>query len=304
MRLVLTETAAQAGAAAVTGLQYAFATVNEWHNDDGRLSERRTALLAWVKTAAGPVLLGTAADGEPSSLPAALAWEGLPAPNGRLSAPPDDWRDRPLVLHPAAAAVLVTGMASSLASRSGRAAAEKLADRRVLSWLTLLDAPAIPPGYDRDDLGNPARKTALVVDGRIRPPSPLRAGIPLGHAVFNHDTGTFTAPQTPRLELEGQMVTVPPHALELVWCLGGLQRYHADGTVRLQCFSRVAELPGSWFSVRLRGKPVPLLLQARGLAGPRTTVHSDSDVTTRSLVLASAAELEGAGHAAVTVITP
>ncbi|MGW7364412.1 hypothetical protein ACWGI8_13535 [Streptomyces sp. NPDC054841] len=303
--LVLTEAAARARAA-VAGLQSAVATVHEWHGDDGLLVARRSDLLARVETAGGPVLLGTATYGEPSALLEALPWDELGAlPQQSAGAgPPDDWRERPLLLRPSPAAVLVAGTAFSLTSRGGRATAQRLSGRRVLPPLTLRDLPVAPAEYDRDDLGNPARSTMLVDAGRICPPSPLREGIPLGRAVWDHDSAAIGPPQLNRLELTGPDVALPPQAVELVRCVEGLQRYHGDGTVRLQCLARTADRPGVWFSVVLRARPIHLLRQAVGLAGRPTAVHSDSDVTTRSLVLAGAAELEGAGHAVVTVITP
>ncbi|MGW3149928.1 MULTISPECIES: hypothetical protein [Streptomyces] len=304
-RLLLTEAAARA-AAARAGLQSAVATVRQWHGADGLPLARRTELLARVETADGPVLLGTAAYGEPSALVESLPWDELAAPaeQSDTAAPPDDWRERPLVLHPSPAAVLIAGTAFSLTSRGGRATAHRLAGRRALPPLTLRDLPSPPAENGCDDLGNPAHGTTLVDAGRICPPSPLDEDIPIGRAVWDHDSAAFRPPQLIRLELSGPEAVPPPHAVELMWCVEGLQRYHSDGTVRLQCLARTADRPGVRFSVVLRGKPVHLLRQARGLAGPPMAVHSDSDVTTRSLVLAGAAELEGAGHAVVTVITP
>lgn len=306
--LLLTEAAGRA-ASAVAGLQSAVAQVHEWRDADGLLVSRRAELLARVETPGGPVLLGTSGPGDPAALVEALPWDefgAFPEPFGS-DAPPDDWRERPLVLRPSPAAVLVAGTAFSLTSRAGRATARRLAGRRVLPPLTLRDLPSVPPESGRDDRGDPAQPTTLVDIGRICPPSPaspLGEGIPLGRAVWDHDTGAFGPPQLARLQLTGPDTEVPPDAMELVCCVEGLQRYHGDGTVRLQCLVRTADRPGSWFRVVLRGKPIHLLRQARGLAGPPTAVHSDSDVTTRSLVLASAADMEGAGHAVVTVITP
>lgn len=302
---LLAETAARAGTVD-GGLQSAVATVREWHDADGKLLERRTELLARVETARGPVLFGTAGNGEPSSTAEDLPWHELAAPVAGTAGedPPADWRERPLVLCPSPAAVLVAGTAFSLTSRGGRDTAHRLAGRRVLPSLTLRDLPTAPSAYDLDDLGGPAEPTTLVDDGRIRPPAPLREGIPVGRAVWDHDSGACAPAPLARLELLGPDLPLPPHAVELVRCVEGLQRYHADGTVRLQCLARVADRPGVWFTVVLRGKPVHLLRRARGLTGPPTAVHSDSDVTTRSLVLAGAAELEGTGHAVVTVNNP
>ncbi|MFD0399051.1 hypothetical protein ACFVHI_13345 [Kitasatospora sp. NPDC127121] len=313
--LLLTE-AAERTASAVAGLQSAVAQIHEWRDGDGLPVSRRAELLARVETPGGPVLLGTSGPGDPAGLVEALPWDEL----GALSEPfvpadpPDDWRERPLLLRPSAASVLVAGAAFSLTSRGGRATAARLAGRRILPQLTLTDLPSAPPGSaldgsappgsGLDDRGDPALPTVLVDGGRICPPPPLAEGIALGRAVWDHDTGGFGPPPLARLELGGPLAEVPPDAVELVWCVEGLQRYHGDGTVRLQCLARVANRPGGWFRLALRGKPVHLLRQARGLAGPPMAVHSDSDVTTRSLVLAGAAEMEGAGHAVVTVITP
>ncbi|MEV7187403.1 hypothetical protein [Kitasatospora sp. NPDC093102] len=303
--LLLTE-AAERTASAVAGLQSAVAQVHEWRDSDGLPVSRRAELLARVETPGGPVLLGTSGQGDPAALVEALPWDEL----GALSEPfvsadpPDDWRERPLVLRPSAASVLVAGAAFSLTSRGGRATAARLAGRRILPQLTLTDLPSAPPESGRDDRGDPALPTVLVDGGRICPPPPLAEGIAPGRAVWDHDAGGFGPPPLARLELDGPRAEVPPDAVELVWCVEGLQRYHGDGTVRLQCLARVADRPGGWFRLALRGKPVHLLRQARGLAGPPMAVHSDSDVTTRSLVLAGAAEMEGAGHAVVTVINP
>ncbi|MFD7597389.1 hypothetical protein ACFV6D_30720 [Kitasatospora sp. NPDC059812] len=333
--LLLTE-AAERTASAVAGLQSAVAQIHEWRDGDGLPVSRRAELLARVETPGGPVLLGTSGPGDPAGLVEALPWDEL----GALSTPfapadpPGDWRERPLLLRPSAASVLVAGAAFSLTSRGGRATAARLAGRRILPQLTLTDLPSAPPGSGLngsgldasaldasaldgaaldgaalgasglDDRGDPALPTVLVDGGRICPPPPLAEGIARGRAVWDHDTGGFGPPPLARLELGGPLAEVPPDAVELVWCVEGLQRYHGDGTVRLQCLARVADRPGGWFRLALRGKPVHLLRQARGLAGPPMAVHSDSDVTTRSLVLAGAAEMEGAGHAVVTVITP
>ncbi|MFI9627281.1 hypothetical protein [Streptomyces sp. NPDC052042] len=306
--VLLTEAAGRA-ASAVAGLQSAVAQVHEWRDADGQPVSRRAELLARVETPGGPVLLGTSGPGDPAALVEALPWHELGAFADPLGsgAPPDDWRERPLVLRPSPAAVLVAGTAFSLTSRAGRATARRLAGRRVLPPLTLLDLPSAPSEWARDDRGDPARPTPLVDAGRICPPppaSPLGEGIPLGRAVWDHDTAAFGPPQLTRLRLTGPNAEVSADAMELVCCVEGLQRYHGDGTVRLQCLTRTADRPGSWFRVVLRGKPIHLLRQARGLAGPPTAVHSDSEVTTRSLVLASASDMEGAGHAVVTVITP
>ncbi|WP_338674978.1 hypothetical protein V1460_19790 [Streptomyces sp. SCSIO 30461] len=306
--LLLTEAAGRAASGAA-GLQSAVAQVREWRDADGLLVSRRAELLARVETAGGPVLLGTSGQGDPGSLVDALPWDEL----GSLDAPfdhvrpPDDWRWRPLVLRPSPAAVLVAGAAFSLTSRGGRATAKRLSGRRVLPPLTLTDLPSAPPEVGIDDLGALARPAPLVEAGRICPPppvSPAATGVPIGRALWDHDAGGILPPPQARLELTGPETEVPPDAVELVWCVEGLQRYHGDGTVRLHCLARTADRPGGWFRLVLRGKPIHLLRQARGLAGPPTAVHSDSEVTTRSLVLAGATDMEGAGHAVVTVITP
>ncbi|MDM4719454.1 hypothetical protein QTQ03_07530 [Micromonospora sp. WMMA1363] len=302
--VLLTDVAARIGAT-VDGLQSAVATVDEWRDGAGLPVARRGDLLARVETAGGPVLLGTVGYGEPSGLVPALPWGDLAglarAPD---AGPPDDWRQRPLVLSAAPTAVLVAGAAFSLTSRGGRETAQRLAGRRVLPALTVRDLPAAPPGHDRDDLGNPAETRTLVDAGRICPPPPWHEGMPRGRAVWDHDAAACGPPPLARLDLTGPDLAVPSGAVELLWCVEGLQRYHGDGTVRLRCVARTTDRPDDRFLVVLRGRPIHLLRQARGLAGSRTAVYSDSDVTTRSLVLASAAELEGAAHAVVTVRTP
>lgn len=179
--LLLTE-AAERTASAVAGLQSAVAQVHEWRDGDGLPVSRRAELLARVETPGGPVLLGTSGPGDPAGLVEALPWDEL----GALSAPfvpadpPEDWRERPLLLRPSAASVLVAGAAFSLTSRGGRATAARLAGRRILPQLTLTDLPSAPPesgpdgpGQDAsglDDRGDPALPTVLVDGGRICPP--------------------------------------------------------------------------------------------------------------------------------------
>lgn len=123
------------------------------------------------------------------------------------------------MLRPSPAAVLVAGTAFSLTSRGGRDTAHRLAGRRVLPSLTLRDLPTTPSAHAQDDLGGPAQPRTLVDDGRIRPPAPLREGIPVGRAVWDHDSGACAPPPLARLELLGPDLPLPSHAVELVRCV-------------------------------------------------------------------------------------
>ncbi|ABP55487.1 hypothetical protein [Salinispora tropica] len=299
--LLLTDATARIDAT-LDGLQSAVATIHEWRAGDGLPVAGRSDLLVRIETAGGPVVLGTAGHGTPLELVSTVAGQDLAVlAHPPAAEPPTGWRDRPLILRPAPAAVLVAGAAFSLSSRKGRRTAAQLTGRRVLPALTIRDLPAVPSGYDRDDLGDPAEASVLVDAGRISPPGQWRDGVPPGRAVWDHDAATCGPPPIVRLELDGPDTVTPPNAIELQWCVEGLQRYHGDGTIRVHCVARPVDRPEESFVIVLHGKPIHLLRHTRGLTGPRTAVYGDSDVTTRSLVLASAAELEGAGHAVVTV---
>ncbi|WP_018583056.1 hypothetical protein [Salinispora arenicola] len=285
------------------GLQSAVATIHERCAGDDPPTIGRADLLVRVETAAGPVVLGTVGYGAPAALVPAITGHDLAGLAHQPDAePPDDWRERPLILRPGPSAVLVAGAAFSLTSRNGRQTAQRLAGRRVLPGLTIRDLPAVPTGYDLDDLGDPAEVNTLVDAGRICPPARWRDGVPQGRAVWDHDAAACGPPPIVRLDLDGPDGTAPSNAIEVLWCVEGLQRYHGDGTIRIHCVARPVDRPDNSFVIVLHGKPIHLLRHARGLTGARTAVYGDSDVTTRSLVFASAAELEGTGHAVVTVV--
>jgi hypothetical protein len=277
-------------------LQSAVAEVRERRTQRGDAISLTTSVLARVETVGGPVLLGTSSSDISVALPFDELAE-LPADCLGSAAVPPDLRDRPILVHPSVAAVLIAGTVFSLTSRNGRRTAQQLEGRKVLPSLTLIE-PAAARGMD--DLGLPDHRFRLVDGGVMGPPMP--AGIRPGHAVWDHDTGRCVADPTTRVELRGNPSVPPDHALELVWCVEGLQRYHADGTVRLRCLARLADRPGDWFSLVLRGKPIHLLRYTTGVHGRRTTVYTDSEVTTQSLVLASARTMEEKGHGSITVV--
>jgi hypothetical protein len=268
-------------------LQSVVSEINEVTTPDGRLIDWAVTALARVETVGGPVLLGTV-----GALPdIVLPFDEL-ARVTEIGDAPADFADRPMVVHPSVAAVLVAGAAFALTSRGGRQGARKLAGRRVLPPITLVRAV---DGVD--DLGIRRSPEMLVDNGVMCEP-----GDGTEPAVWDHDTAECRHDPIPRLGLYGTDTAKPGNALELVWCVEGLQRYHADGTVRVQCLTRTAELPGAWFCLALSGKPVHLLRHVVGVHGPETTVFTDSNVLVPSLVFASARTVEESGHGRFAII--
>jgi hypothetical protein len=161
----------------------------------------------------------------------------------------------------------------------------ELAGRRVLPDLTIVDMPSNHPPEGVDDAGVPARPHALVAGGYLREVA-HDDGVMRGRAVWLHDRQALGPPATAKLELTGPEHAAPADPIDVRWCVEGLQRYHADGRLRLRCLARRAG--DGWFAFELRGRPLNLLRAAVGLTGPRVRTFSDDEVTTRSLVLASA----------------
>lgn len=233
-------------------------------------------LLARVETAGGPVLLGTeAAAHDEAVLPFARLGE-LPADLKPADlAPPGlspvaGVRDLPIVLRPEVAAVLVAGAVFSLTSTKGRANARRLIGRKVLPGLTLTEG------------GGTLVDAGVVVPFEHEP-----------RRVWDHDRQSTVDDLLTRAGASGVERALPGEFVELVWCVEGLQRYHSDGTVRLQCLARTGD---DWSVLTLAGSPIRLLRHVTGVHGPLTTVFTDSVVTTQSLVLTSARTIEGKGN--------
>lgn len=256
------------------------------------------SVLARLETVAGPVLIGTGTGGRgltgsPPAAPPPLP----PLPLTRLAPePPAHWRRRPLLLGPAVAAQLMTAAWLAFTSDAGRERLAQLAGRRVLPGLDLLDTAGDHPPDGPDDGGHPAGALTVVAGGVLRAlPRDRDTGLLAGRMVWDHDTRGCAAQFPASLRLTGPEVPVPADALELAVCVEGLQRYHADGVLRLACPARTADEPDRWFMLQLRGKPLRLLQAARGLTGPPAAVHTDHTVTTAALVLPGAAALTEKG---------
>jgi hypothetical protein len=252
-------------------LQSTVVDVRERRDPAGVVTRRTVQALARVETVGGPVLLGTSTSNMTVRLPFDELAE-LPAQIGTGV----EFQDRPIVVRPSVAAVLIVGTVFSLTSANGRQIAQRMAGKRILPSITI-SVPAATL-VDRGVMCSPAAED-------------------LGQSMWDHDSRDYVTDPVTRAELSGNEAAYPDDALELVWCAEGLQRYHADGTVRLRCLARVA---GSWFFVTLSGKPIHLLRHVTGVLGPPATVYTDSEVTTQSLVLASARTIEEKGHGRLT----
>lgn len=131
----------------------------------------------------------------------------------------------------------------------------KLAGRRVLPGLDLLDTAGDQPPDGSDDGGHPAGALAVVSGGVLRAlPRDPDTGLLAGRMVWDHDTRGCAARFPASLRLTGPEVPLPADALELTVCVEGLQRYHADGVLRLACPARTADEPDRWFMLQLRGR--------------------------------------------------
>ncbi|MFI5945335.1 hypothetical protein ACIBCB_34545 [Streptomyces uncialis] len=284
-------------------LQSAVARVRETRRetrsgDHGDGAWATATVLARLETVAGPVLIGagTVGRGLTGSPPAARP-PLPPLPSTDLAPePPAHWRRRPLLLGPAVAAQLVTAAWLAFTSGGSRERLAKLAGRRVLPGLDLLDTAGDQPPDGSDDGGHPAGALAVVSGGVLRAlPRDPDTGLLAGRMVWDHDTRGCAARFPASLRLTGPEVPLPADALELTVCVEGLQRYHADGVLRLACPARTADEPDRWFMLQLRGRPLRLLQAARGLTGPPAAVHTDHTVTTAALVLPGAAALTEKG---------
>lgn len=278
------------------------------HNDGPTGPVGHLRALARVDTAAGPVILTTVrslagADDAADRVVATSDGRGT-RPDGdgpqRREEPPARLRERPLLLRPAVAAIVVHGAWLALTSRSARDARARLAGRRVLPSLTLLDQPAVHRVGAVDDAGDQAAPIELVRDGTLGGAEPS-AAVPglVGRAVWDHDSGGLRAAAEPFLEVVHPTERSPgDEAVELVWCVEGLQRYHVGGQLRLRCLARVVGTD-RWFVAEIRGKPLALLRGVRGVTGPASAVYADGIVRTRTLVLSQVATLEEHGYGQV-----
>ncbi|TYR62717.1 hypothetical protein [Streptomyces parvus] len=256
-------------------------------------------VLARLETVGGPVLVGTACTGS------SMGATGSPTldvpvpqlPHGRpLQRAPRGWADRQLIIAPPVAAQLVAGAWLALTSGAARRQRAQLAGRRVFPGLGLTDLPAEHPTGVQDDAGHPVVPVTVTKDGVLGAMTPdPRTGLLAGRSVWDHDSGRCTEPAHTVLALTGPGGERPHEAVELAWCVEGLQRYHADGALRLNCLARTADRDAPWFPLQLRAKPQRLLQAVRALAGPAHTVHTDHTVTTAALLLPSARVLAEKG---------
>lgn len=283
-------------------------TLDRWSIDRGvplqsaivtvlqRQDSRHTSVLARLETAVGPVLIGTATTADPTELSDALALTPPKMPN-RLDEPPTDWAQLPLCLRPEVAAVLIAGAGFSLLSAKGTATRKTLTGRKLLPGLTLTEVPVWPTQGTPNDLGGISMVTELIENGRVLAPD-LEPRL-----VWNHDLGTTVAPAITGWRLTGPGATEPPRFIELLHCVEGLQRYHSRGIVRLTCLARESDC-GTWFSLTLTGRPIHLLRYAMGVSGPVSTVYTDAEVTTSTVLLPSAETLNKKDRDVITVSQP
>jgi hypothetical protein len=251
----------------------------------------RLRVLARLETPAGPMLAGgagTAAVADMLEVVAELS--RLP---GALADAPRGWDRRPLLLRPPVAAVLLAGVRLVL----GGAAAGRLAGRRVLPDLTLVDRPVEHAEGALDDCGTPAEAHMLVRSGRVAPlPPDTCPGVPPGRAVWCHEESRPVIAATFGLTLSGMPAVSPPDgAVELLACAEGLRRYHADGHLQMTCLARSAD-SASIFLVAVRARPLSMLRAVTGLAGGSANTYLEDEIDTPSLVLLSADELARKCH--------
>lgn len=252
----------------------------------------RLRVLTRLETPSGPVLAGGAGTaGVAGMLRVVAGLSGLP---GTPASPPRGWDSRPLLLRPPVAAVLLAGVRLVL----GSAAAGRLAGRRVLPGLTLVDLPTEHAEGAPDDCGRPAQAHTIVRSGRVLPlPPGPDPGIPSGRAVWRHEESRLVMAETFGLALSGMPAdSAPDGAVELAACAEGLRRYHPDGHLRLLCLARLADSAGT-FLVTVRARPLSLLRSVTGLTGDPEQTYLEHEINTPSLVLPSAAELARKCHA-------
>lgn len=283
-------------------------TLDRWSTDHGvalqsaivtvrqRQDSRHTSVLARLETALGPVLIGTATAADPTELSDAPSLAPPKMPN-RLDEPPTDWARLPLCLRPEVAAVLIAGAGFSLLSAKGTSTRQTMMGRKLLPGLTLTEVPLWPAEGTPNDLGGMAAAVELIDNGRVLAPDPVP------RRVWNHDLGTTVAPPITGWRLTGPKAMEPPRYIELLHCVEGLQRYHSRGNVRLTCLARESE-HGTWFSLTLTGRPIHLLRHAMGITGTVSTVYTDAEVTTSTVLLPSAETLNKKDRDVITVSQP
>ncbi|MGW6424848.1 hypothetical protein ACWF82_19405 [Nocardia sp. NPDC055053] len=273
------------------GLQSAIVTTRQ------RKDSRHTSVLARLETALGPVLVGSATTADPAELSDAPGLAAPPKLPNRLVAPPTDWVRLPLCLRPEVAAVLISGAGFSLLSAKGTVTRQTMTGRKLLPGLTLTEVPVWPAEGTPDDLGGTATAVALIENGRVLAPDPAP------RLVWNHDLGATAAPIITGWRLTGPEATEPSRVIELVHCVEGLQRYHSRGWVRLTCLARESGRD-AWFSLTLTARPIHLLRCAIGTTGPASTVYTDAEVTTSTVLLPSAETLNTKDRDVITVSQP
>lgn len=257
--------------------------------------------LVRVESVAGPLVAG--GSGADAAVTVLDAVAGLRRLAPRPVRPPAGWTERPLLLRPPVAAVVVTGACLALASAS----AVRLDGRRVLPGLTLRDEPVDHLVRGHDDAGHRADVLTLVDRGRVAlPERDADTAVPLGRAQWDHDSGALVRAPLRRLALTG-----PPapdgggEPLELAWCVEGLRRYHPDGTLRMLCLARPEPGSPDWFLVSVTAPPLTLLRAVSGVTGPVTGTYSEGEVRSPGLLLPSVERLdhnEGKTRVVVTAI--
>ncbi|WP_067455040.1 hypothetical protein [Actinomadura macra] len=268
---------------------------------------RRPRVLARIETALGPTCTGFAAPGGASGNGRAHVMASapdVPPYASRPGPPPEGWRELPLLMRPAVAAIPAAGTALMLTSRAVRGRPDRLDGRRVLGALALTDLPSTHPEAAPDDAGHPADEIPMVEAGVLRTLRIERAsGAPRGRAVWNHDRQSLHPSPQPRLRLSAPLAPSPGPVVELQWPVESLRRYDPDGFLSLICVARVSDHPERSFAVRLRARPQTIMRAVRGAAGePVLVVCADADVTTPPLLLPSARELAGKGRCAVETL--
>lgn len=253
----------------------------------------RLRMLARLESAAGPLLAGGSGPRAATDLLAVVA--GLDAAVEAPAEAPRGWRSRPLVLRPAVAAVLLTGVRLVLAGT----AATRLEGRRVLPPVTLTDRPTEHPEGVPDDAGQPATAHTIVREGRVRvfPVAP-DTGLPSGRAQWRHEERRPVAAPVHALTLTGTVTVAEPgeDTVELTACVEGLRRYHPDGRLQMLCLARSPAASGA-FLVAVQARPLSLLRAVVGLTGDTVTTYTEHEIETPSLVLPSADELTRKCHA-------
>lgn len=279
--------------------------VRAFHRGGPLGTVHRATAFARLDTPVGPVVrsLVTPTFGM-HPLPGADANDTMAGPSEGpfiVSPPPTDLRDRPLRLRPPVAAIVLYGAWLALTSRSSGEVRSKLVGRRMLPGLTLTDEPSIHPLGGRDDAGERSVAFTLIEEGRLCELAESHSVNSLaGRAVWDHDTQCLRSASEPIVVTTGPPSTPTLGAVDLVWCLEGLQRYYIGGLLRLRCLARTDD-GAPWFVCELRAKPLVLLRAVQGTTGYAVVEVADGLVVTPTLVLSGVSELKEKGHGQLAV---